>query len=93
MPGKEKELHETNRYQDAAFPVGVYVVTPEGIEPEGRGYQDLHWHEELQFTLVTDGMMTMQVNGADYHLRKGQMIFINRNLLHMTQDLSEGGDT
>ncbi len=88
---KEEQLHEINRYRDAAFPVGVYIVTRKGIEPNGRGYQDLHWHEELQFTLVTDGKMIMQVNGEDYPLKEGEMIFINRNLLHMTEDLSENG--
>lgn len=88
---RSEELHETNRYQDDAFPVGLYVITRKGIEPEGRGYRDLHWHEELQFTLVTDGTMIMQVNGDDYPLQEGEMIFINRNLLHMTKDLSENG--
>ena len=88
---RSEELHETNRYRDDAFPVGLYVVTQKGIEPEGRGYRDLHWHEELQFTLVTDGNMVMQVNGDDYPLKEGQMIFINRNLLHMTKDLSGNG--
>lgn len=88
---EQDQLHETNRYNDADFPVGVYVVTPQGIEPEGRGYQDLHWHEELQFTLVTSGNMKMQVNGEDYSLRQGQAIFINRTLLHITTDLSDNG--
>ncbi len=86
-----KELHETNRYPDPSFPVGVYTVTPLGIEPDGRGYRDLHWHEELQFTLVTRGKMSMRVNGEDHSLCQGQAIFINRNLLHMTTELSEQG--
>ena len=85
------ELHETNRYQDPSFPVGVFTVTRRGIEPDGRGYRDLHWHEELQFTLVTQGQMSMRVNGEDYGLQRGQAIFINRNLLHMTADLSSEG--
>lgn len=88
---KNPELHETNRYKDSAFPVGVYIVTPLGIEPEGRGYQDLHWHEELQYTLVTDGECNVQVNGVDYRLKEGEMIFINRNLLHITTKLSAHG--
>ena len=90
MSDRDK-LHETNRYQDADFPVGVYIVTPQGIEPAGRGYRDLHWHEELQFTLVTAGCLNMQVNGEDNRLEQGQAIFINRNLLHVTTELSPGG--
>lgn len=86
-----KELHETNQYQDAAFPVGMYVVTRERIVPHGRGYLDLHWHEELQFTLVTEGRLGIQVNGESYTLEEGQAIFINRNILHITTELTKNG--
>ena len=89
QPGKE--LHETNQYQDAAFPVGMYAVTRERIIPHGRGYLDLHWHEELQLTLVTDGRMSIQVNGESYTLEEGQAIFINRNILHITTELTKDG--
>lgn len=86
-----QELHETNRYSDDAFPVGIYVVTREGIIPDGRGFQDLHWHEELQFTLVISGILKMRVNRSDYVLERGQAIFINKNLLHITTELSDDG--
>lgn len=65
-----KELHETNRYQDAAFPEGMYIVTREKIVPDGRGYLDSHWHEEIQITLVTNGSLSIQVNGEDYVLEQ-----------------------
>ena len=86
-----RELHEINRYRDTAFPVGMYIVTKEKIIPQGRGYLDLHWHEELQVTLVTSGAMGMQVNGLVYRLREGEAIFINRNFLHITTELTDGG--
>lgn len=86
-----KELHETNQYRDAAFPVGMYIVTRERIVPHGRGYLDLHWHEELQLTLVTNGRLRIQVNGESYILEEGQAIFINRNILHITTELTEDG--
>lgn len=87
----DKELHEINQYSDTAFPVGLYVVTKNSIIPKGRGHLDLHWHEELQFTLVTHGSVTMQVSGEIYKLQKGEAIFINRNLLHITSDLTDDG--
>ena len=49
---KKDNLKEVNRYNDSAFPVGMYTVTVDGIEPEGQG------------------------------------IFINKNLLHVTNDLT-----
>lgn len=87
----EKQLHEINEYQDTAFPIGIYIVTKKGITPDGRGYLDLHWHEELQLTLVTDGVLKIRVNAEDYILEKGQAIFINRNLLHITTELTDNG--
>lgn len=84
-------LHEINQYSDTAFPVGLYTVTKNRIIPKGRGYQDLHWHEELQFTLVTNGSVTVQVSDEIYRLEKGEAIFINRNLLHITSDLTDDG--
>lgn len=89
--GEARSLHEINQYKDPAFPVGVYSVTCEGIMPEGRGYRDLHWHEELQFTYVDEGSLNMRVDGKDYQLKKEEAIFINRNLLHITTNLSEDG--
>ena len=92
MPdNRNDKLHEINRYEDPMFPVGLYTVTTHGIEPEGRGHLDLHWHEELQFTMMLSGSFIMQVNGQDYLLKEGQAIFINKDLLHITSDLSPDG--
>ncbi|MDO4323478.1 MAG: AraC family transcriptional regulator [Lachnospiraceae bacterium] len=85
-------LHEANRYEDTAFPYEMYCVNKYGISPAGRGYRDMHWHEELQFTLVTNGTMQMQVNGQDYRLAENEAIFINSGFLHMTTELSEEGE-
>ena len=54
---KKDNLKEVNRYNDSAFPVGMYTVTVDGIEPEGQG------------------------------------IFINKNLLHVTNDLTYRQDS
>ncbi|MBN2900037.1 MAG: helix-turn-helix transcriptional regulator [Clostridia bacterium] len=85
-------LHESNRYNDHAFPFGIYTVNQEGIFPLGRGLRDLHWHEELQFTLVTSGRLTIRISNHTYDLNAGEAIFINRGLLHMTTYLSTDGE-
>lgn len=85
-------LHETNRYDDRMFPYEMYCVNKKDITPPERGYMDLHWHKELQFTLVTKGTIRMQVNGYEYHLASNEAIFINCGFLHMTTDISEDGE-
>lgn len=87
----EKPLHEINYYTDKGFPIEMYTVTQGNIEPSGRGYMDLHWHEELQFTVVTSGKLKLRVDGKLYTLDEGNGIFINRNLLHITTEISDGG--
>lgn len=87
----EKPLHEINYYTDKGFPIEMYTVTQGNIEPSGRGYMDLHWHEELQFTVVTNGKLKLRVDGKLYTLDEGNGIFINRNLLHITTEISDGG--
>ena len=83
------ELHETNQDQDSLFPVGLYHVTPYQCIPHGRGYHDLHWHEELQYVLVIEGQVTFQVNGIDYLLHKNDILFINKGILHMSTSMSQ----
>lgn len=81
-------LHETNHYPDVSFPYAMYTVTSLNCTPEGRGFNDLHWHEELQYTLVTEGKIMMQVNGINYELESGQAIFINKGVLHVTKPIT-----
>lgn len=85
-------LHESNEYDDNAFPFGMYTVTATQCIPPGRGYLDLHWHEELQFTLVTKGTITIQINGIDYNLEQGEAIFINCGFLHVTTAINDDGE-
>lgn len=88
----KKQLHEAILYPDEAFPYIMYTHTNHGSIPEGRGVNDLHWHEELQITLVTKGKLTIQINGIDYDLGTGQAIFINKSVLHIVTYLTHDGE-
>lgn len=89
---KTNALHELNEYKDSSFPVGMYTVSIDNIVPKGRGVKDLHWHKELQFTLVTSGRMSIQIYDKTYVLEAGEAIFINCGLLHMTTELTSDGE-
>jgi AraC-like DNA-binding protein len=41
-----------------------------------------HWHEELEFTIVTEGTLSYFVNDITYQLSKGMGIFVNSNRIH-----------
>jgi len=86
-----KQLHETILYPDVSFPYIMYTHTVHRSIPKGRGLNDLHWHEELQITLVTEGKLVIQVNGIDHQLETGQAILINKGILHVATNLSHHG--
>lgn len=86
-----KPLHETILYPDDSFPYIMYTHTLHKSIPEGRGFNDLHWHEDLQITLVTKGKLSIQVNGMDHELETGQAILINKGVLHVATQLTHDG--
>ena len=83
--GKRMQI-QTNRNQreikahgDFTFPV---LVSKECITDYEFGTFSWHWHSEIEMTLVEDGEMIYQVNGADFHLQEGDVMFGNANTLH-----------
>ncbi|WP_411348564.1 helix-turn-helix domain-containing protein [Paenibacillus sp. WLX2291] len=86
-----KPLFEHIAYPDDSFPYIMYTHTTHNSIPEGRGFNDLHWHDELQITLATRGKLIIQVNGIDHHLEQGQAILINKGILHIATYLEHDG--
>lgn len=87
----KKEFKEVNRYQDSDFPVNVYYADIHSMQPPGRWLHDFHWHEELQFTLVTNGSLTMQADNSTIKAKKGDIIFINSTIIHAVTQMSADG--
>ncbi len=86
------KLHEINHYPDMSFPYAMYTITSLTCIPQGRGFNELHWHEELQFTLVTEGKIVMQVNGVTHELEAGHAIFINKGALHVSKQVVKNSE-
>ncbi|MDF2905132.1 MAG: AraC family transcriptional regulator [Herbinix sp.] len=80
------KLEEQRNHGRDGFPFAIY-------EEDYRDYQDhtigIHWHEEIEFNLVTSGEIDAHIDGNRYHLRAGDGIFINSNSLHMTYSISQ----
>ncbi len=71
-------LKEERRHGNAVYPVSLYEITCAPDHP----LLDLHWHDELEFLLVTEGRATLRVDASDYELRAGEAIFVGSGLLH-----------
>lgn len=73
---EQKELKSHGSY---SFPV---LVSYERLSYFDTGEFPWHWHPEIELTLVMDGTISYQVNGCLYHLKKGDGLFCNTNVLH-----------
>ncbi|RDW18845.1 AraC family transcriptional regulator [Oceanobacillus chungangensis] len=69
---KEKSTHGT-----PSFPLHIYSKYN-----ERRYFVDFHWHEELEFIFVEDGIIEVSINSKIIPITKGQFIFINSGDLH-----------
>ena len=70
---------EIKSHGDYAFPV---LVSPERLDAYEMGSFACHWHPEIEFTLILTGEILYQVNDRTYHLKKGDGVFCNANMLH-----------
>ena len=76
---------KANFVLDYAFPLIVHETL---LSEKPMGFNNWHWHEEMQFTYVLEGSMITTAQGTDYILRPGDGFFINSNLSHMTRPTS-----
>jgi len=51
-----------------------------------------HWHEELEFSYVRQGLLRVAITGRQYVFGEGEGFFLNTNLLH-TMEPAETGCT
>lgn len=75
-----KELLKENRvHGDISFPLSAYYMDI----PAGVGVVlDCHWHEELEFLMVTSGKAVFQIDTNYYEVHEGEGIFVNSGEVH-----------
>ena len=78
---KQKEIKSHGSYE---FPV---LVSYERLSYFDTGEFPWHWHPEIELTLVMEGRIAYQVNDSLYHLKAGEGMFCNTNVLHSGRGL------
>ncbi|GFR37133.1 putative HTH-type transcriptional regulator YdeC [Insulibacter thermoxylanivorax] len=71
-------LREDRVHGLPTYPVSIYEVS----ETDGKVLFDCHWHDELEFILITEGIVRVQLDISEYELRPGQAVFVNSGILH-----------
>lgn len=69
----------------SGFPISVYGTK---MSEYTLGYLEAHWHNELQFTCVLEGVCQFQVNQQMMELTAGMGCFINSSCLHMAKPVT-----
>lgn len=85
MPGMG-ELQEKKRHGDFAFPMRVYLNDFASFIEESIPW---HWHEELEFAIVTQGRVEISAGTEAFILEQGNGMFINANTLHCMKPVGE----
>ncbi|MGG1552843.1 AraC family transcriptional regulator [Paenibacillus ferrarius] len=75
---QQAKLKEDRIHGDPLYPIRVYEID---CQP-GEELLDLHWHDELEFLMLTKGSAVFRVSMEEYLLEAGEAIFVNAGQLH-----------
>ncbi len=71
-------LKENNSHGDCLLPIMLYNCNL----PKDFSYLPLHWHEQMEFTIIRDGSATYNINLNSYDIKKGDIIILSPFCLH-----------
>ena len=71
-------LKEARQHGSPAYPASIYHICC----PPEQPLLDLHWHDELEFLMVTSGRAVFRVETRDYEVKAGEAIFVGSGDLH-----------
>ncbi|OUM95185.1 MAG: AraC family transcriptional regulator [Thermobacillus sp. ZCTH02-B1] len=71
-------LKEARRHGSPAFPVSMYHYHC----PPDQPLLDLHWHEEMEFFMVTAGRASLRVGTENCEVSAGEAVFVPSGELH-----------
>ena len=76
---RKKQYEEKQQHGTVELPVGLHKMSyPAGTD----AIFYLHWHQEFEILMVTEGEINFEIEERKYLLQEGDGVFINSNLLH-----------
>lgn len=75
-------VHAPNPNQEEAFPLLVIDVRNGVNNPPRLGFKRMHWHNDLQFIVVSKGSANIDCAGRHFNCAKGCGAFFNSNVPH-----------
>lgn len=84
---KEDYINSINLNIDTDFPYLVLDVIGKNSYPRNPGFQVMHWHEDLQFIYVLDGIVEVRTLDNSVQIQAGEAIFINKDVVHFVGEI------
>ena len=75
----DKDNRELHPHGTLDFPCAAYLAPYTDSEDSAIPW---HWHEEMEMVYIQSGQMKLQIPGKTFHLKEGEVFFINSNILH-----------
>lgn len=82
-------MRELFSYPDPSFP---FIVWTGEITSMPNGIMDCHWHNEFEYCVLLSGELNFYIDGQLIHMREGDAVFINSDVLHMAKPVKKVGD-
>ena len=79
----DKNKKETTDHGSFEFPLAIYTTD---ISKNVIGFIDWHWHDELQFCVITNGSVIFDINDSQVILNEGDGLFINAQQIHRAKN-------
>lgn len=79
-------IYSHNPHEGGEFPLLVLDVKRQVCTPSNEGFRVFHWHEEVQFIRVLQGIIRTRIYGEEIEIRAGDCLFINRMIPHKTTE-------
>lgn len=79
----EKYPNSANLNAGTDFPYTVLDVIDDVMSPrQNEGFCIMHWHDDLQFIFVWDGIVELRTLAESLRIAPGEGAFINRGVIH-----------
>ena len=75
-------MHAPNPNQEGSFPVLVLDVKNGVSVPPRLGFKKMHWHDDLQFIIVTQGVVSIDCAGRHFSCARGHGALFNSGVPH-----------
>lgn len=84
---KENYINSINLNIDTDFPYLVLDVIGKNSYPRNPGFQVMHWHKDLQFIYVLDGIVEVRTLDNSVQIQAGEALFINKDVVHFVGEI------